>query len=108
MSYSINIVQRKTLKQQYQEEWKKECKRISRMNAIVTWFFIGLTIGITPCAFIYADSYRGYDSLGGEVFIPLFGVLLIVLVNDLFRQYRNYIKFTLLERYRQDLYKGRC
>lgn len=108
MSYSINIVQKKTPRQQYREEWKKVCRRIDRIQEIVTVFLIGLTIGITPCAFMYADSFRGYDSLGGEAFVPLFGVLLIVLVNDLFRQYKAYVREQLYDKYRQDIYKGRC
>ncbi len=37
---------------------------------------IGFCIGITPYVFQYADSVRGYDAIGGEMFVPIMPIIL--------------------------------
>lgn len=38
--------------------------------------FTAFCWGITPYAFVYADKVRGFDGMGGEIFVPLLPILL--------------------------------
>lgn len=51
------------------------------------WLFIGLCLGITPYMFWIADTQRGYDATGGEIFVP-FIPLLGWMVKDMVKDIR--------------------
>ncbi len=38
-------------------------------------------LALTPYAFRIANLHRGYDAIGGEIFVPLLPLLIIALVD---------------------------
>jgi len=102
----MKTFERDRMEQRFKTEWKKECARINRINIIATSFLIGLFSGITPMAFVYADSVRGYDGLGGEVFIPVAGFVMILALKEFFRECKVSIRNQLYDKYNLSQYEG--
>ena len=44
------------------------------------------TIILTPIAIKYATTLRGYKAIGGEYFIPLLGLLLIMIIETAYEE----------------------
>ena len=45
------------------------------MKKVLFWIFTGFCLGITPYIFHLANLERGYNAIGGEMFIPLIPLL---------------------------------
>jgi len=52
---------------------------LKKVKNALFWMFCGFCFGITPYIFHIADLERGYNATGGEIFIPLIPVLIILL-----------------------------
>ena len=51
-----------------------------------------LIIPFLPAIFKYADVQRGYDATGGEIFIPLFPLiiwLIVKMLKDMFKEIKR-------------------
>jgi hypothetical protein len=55
------------------------------------WLFIGLCLGITPYMFRIADTQRGYDATGGEIFVP-FIPFLVWAIKDSIKEMKGVFK----------------
>ncbi len=49
-----------------------------------------ITIRLTPVAIKYADSVRGYKAYGSEYLLPLFGLLIVFLVETAIDVYKSF------------------
>lgn len=63
---------------------RKKCKvRIVQLVIII------LTLILTKIAINYAFIERGYEAIGGEYLIPILGLLIVVIIEDEYRKYKN-------------------
>lgn len=44
------------------------------------------TIILTPISINYANSFRGYQSYGGEYLLPVFGLLAIMIIETIYEE----------------------
>lgn len=44
------------------------------------------TIILTPIAIKYATAVRGYEAVGGEYFIPLLGLVIIMIIETIYEE----------------------
>lgn len=56
-------------------------EKINKPKLIFWSFIIGISWGITPYMFHLADLERGYDATGGELFTPLFPLMVCLLIS---------------------------
>lgn len=49
-------------------------------------FIIIATIILTILAINYANKTRGYQAYGGEYLIPLIGVLIVMIIEDIYQE----------------------
>lgn len=65
----------------------------SRLKGALVWFLLtGVCLALTPYIFAYADTQRGYNATGGEIFIPFLPVLcwlIVRTVKDTFKEFKN-------------------
>lgn len=59
---------------------------------ILEFFIVLVSIRITPIAINYANQIRGYKAYGGEYLIPLFGLLIVFVIETLI-DIRNELKY---------------
>lgn len=67
---------------------KKKCK-VRIIVRIVQLVIIILTLILTKIAINYAFIERGYEAIGGEYLIPILGLLIVVIIEDEYRKYKN-------------------
>ena len=44
------------------------------------------SIILTPIAIIYANKARGYHALGGEYLIPIVGLLIVIIIEEIYKE----------------------
>lgn len=59
---------------------KKLIVRILELLVIIA------TIILTPMAIKYATAVRGYDAIGGEYLIPIIGLLIVLIIEDVYQE----------------------
>lgn len=59
---------------------KKFIARITELIIIIT------TIALTPISIAYANAWRGYKGYGGEYLIPVLGLLLILIIENILQE----------------------
>ena len=59
---------------------KKLIVRILELLVIIA------TIILTPMAIKYATAVRGYDAIGGEYLIPIVGLLIVMIIEDIYQE----------------------
>lgn len=67
---------------------KKKCK-VRIIVRIVQLVIIILTLILTKIVINYAFIERGYEAIGGEYLIPILGLLIVVIIEDEYRKYKN-------------------
>lgn len=67
---------------------RKKCK-VRIIVRIVQLVIIILTLILTKIAINYAFIERGYEATGGEYLIPILGLLIVVIIEDEYRKYKN-------------------
>ena len=67
---------------------RKKCK-VRIIVRIVQLVIIILTLILTKIAINYAFIERGYEAIGGEYLIPILGLLIVVIIEDEYRKYKN-------------------
>lgn len=55
------------------------------VRAIEITIFVGSII-LTPIAIIYANKIRGYHALGGEYLLPILGLLIIMIIEEIYKE----------------------
>ena len=58
-------------------------KFIARVVEIIIFI---LSIILTPIAIIYANKIRGHTAYGGEWLIPIFGLILIFIIETIYEE----------------------
>lgn len=58
-------------------------KFIARVIEIIIFI---LSIILTPIAIIYANKIRGHTAYGGEWLIPIFGLILILIIETIYEE----------------------
>lgn len=53
---------------------------------IYEFIAILITLILTIISIISANSIRGYKAIGGEYFIPIFGILVILIIEDIYER----------------------
>lgn len=53
---------------------------------IIELLIIIATIILTPMAIKYATAVRGYDAIGGEYLIPIVGLLIVMIIEDIYQE----------------------
>ena len=53
---------------------------------ILELLIIIATIILTPIAIKYATAVRGYEAVGGEYFIPLLGLVIIMIIETIYEE----------------------
>lgn len=59
---------------------KKFIARITELIIIIT------TIALTPISIAYANAWRGYQAYGGEYLMPVLGLLLILILENILQE----------------------
>lgn len=59
---------------------KKFIARITELIIIIT------TIALTPISISYANAWRGYKGYGGEYLMPVLGLLLILIIENILQE----------------------
>lgn len=58
-------------------------KFIARITELI---ILLATIALTPKAISYANAWRGYKGFGGEYLIPVLGLLLILIIENILQE----------------------
>lgn len=53
---------------------------------IYEFITILITLILTIISIFQANSIRGYKAVGGEYFVPIFGILLILIIEDIYER----------------------
>ncbi len=67
-------------------------RRINKKKLIVRILELIVILGtiiLTPMAIKYATTIRGYKAIGGEYFIPLLGLLLIMIIETAYEEIKQ-------------------
>ena len=67
---------------------RKKCK-VRIIVRIVQLVIIILTLILTKIAINYAFIERGYETIGEEYLITILGLLIVVIIEDEYRKYKN-------------------
>lgn len=59
------------------------------ITRILELIILGLTTILTPLAINYANVFRGYKAFGGEYLIPIFGLLIILVIETIYEEAEN-------------------
>lgn len=58
-------------------------KFIARITELI---ILLATIALTPMAISYANAWRGYKGYGGEYLMPVLGLLLILIIENILQE----------------------
>lgn len=67
-------------------------RRINKKKLIVRILELIVILGtiiLTPMAIKYATTIRGYKAIGGKYFIPLLGLLLIMIIETAYEEIKQ-------------------
>lgn len=59
------------------------------ITRILELIILGLTTILTPLAINYANIFRGYKAFGGEYLVPIFGLLIILVIETIYEEAEN-------------------
>lgn len=77
----LKITQHPTKAERQAQRRQVKRMKVYCYGAVAWLLFTGFCWGITPFCFQYAEMWRGYQAIGGEIFVPLLPLFLYPLFN---------------------------
>ena len=67
-------------------KFQNKKKFVARISELIVFI---ATLILTPLAINYASTLRGHKAFGGEYLVPIFGLLIILVIETIYEEAEN-------------------